>query len=76
MSKVVSTTFISCDLTGPLASTKYNFKGKISFPPTIKQNKQGNIFRGGRGGGAVGMGRALTVLKPRFKLVKSLREEN
>lgn len=66
MSKVVSTTFISCDLTGPLASTKYNFKR--FFFPHDKTKQAREHFR--RGGGL------LTVLKPRIKLVKSLKEEN
>lgn len=48
MSKVVSTTFISCDLTEPLARTEFNFKrGKDFFFSLIKQSMRGSIFRGG-----------------------------
>ena len=43
MPKVVSTTFMSCDLTGPLASTKYfqGRKGIFFFPLLNKESQRG-----------------------------------
>lgn len=78
-SKVVRITFISCDLTGPLASTEDNFKGGKGFFSTIQQTKSGSIFPQeglGRGHTDISLGKSLVDKKIFQEEYKAISREN